>query len=55
MKLKSVPSEYTCQYCNQTKPLNEDFFQVVKSFKHGYSTYCKECDVNTRKLNPKND
>ena len=55
MKLKSAPSEYTCQYCNQTKPLNEDFFQVVKSFKHGYSTYCKECDIQTRKLKSKDD
>lgn len=55
MKLKSIPSEYTCQHCEQTKSLNENFFQVVKNFKHGYSTYCNECDVQTRKLKPKND
>lgn len=54
-KLKPIPSKYICQYCEQTKPLNQDFFQSVRGFKHGYSTYCNECDVNTRKLKPKND
>ena len=40
----SAPSEYKCQYCDITKPLNGDNFQVVKKFKHGYSTVCNECN-----------
>ena len=40
----SAPSEYKCQYCDITKPLNIDNFKVVKKFKHGYSTVCNECN-----------
>lgn len=42
--LKSVPSEYTCQYCKETKPLTEEYFQKVKKFKYGFSTVCNECN-----------
>lgn len=45
----SAPSEYKCQYCDTTKPLNSDHFQIVKKFKYGYSTVCNECN----KPNPK--
>lgn len=51
--LLSVPSEYKCQYCGKIKPLNKDHFQIVRSFKHGFSTYCLECDITTKKLKPK--
>ena len=40
----SVPSEYKCQFCDVTKPLDSDNFQVVKKFKFGYSTVCNECN-----------
>jgi hypothetical protein len=42
--LKSVPSDYTCQYCKVTKPLTEEYFQKVKNFKYGFSTICNECN-----------
>lgn len=42
-KLKSVPNEYTCQYCRETKPLTDEYFQKVKNFKYGFSTVCNEC------------
>lgn len=40
----SAPSEYKCQYCKETFPLNKDHFQVVRGFKYGYSTVCLECN-----------
>lgn len=43
--LKSVPDEYKCQCCGETKPLNAEHFQIVKKFKYGYSTYCNECNI----------
>jgi protein-disulfide isomerase len=42
--LKSVPNDYTCQYCKKTKPLTEEYFQKVKNFKYGFSTVCNECN-----------
>jgi len=42
--LKSVPSEYKCQYCKETKPLTTEYFQKIKHFKHGFSTVCNECN-----------
>lgn len=47
--LLSVPSEYKCQVCENTYPLNIDHFQKVNNFKHGYSTYCNACDKNSAK------
>jgi hypothetical protein len=43
-KLKYVPSEYKCQYCKETKPLTEEYFQKIKNFKYGFSTVCNECN-----------
>ena len=40
----SAPSEYKCQYCDITKPLNDENFQPVRKFKYGYSTVCNECN-----------
>jgi len=40
----STPSEYKCQYCDITKPLNDENFQSVRKFKYGYSTVCNECN-----------
>ena len=48
-KLKSVPNEYTCQYCKETKPLTDEYFQKIKHFKHGFSTVCNECSKPKRK------
>jgi hypothetical protein len=47
--LKSVPNEYTCQYCKESKSLTEEHFQKVKNFKHGFSTVCNECSKPKRK------
>ena len=33
-----------CSKCEEEKPLNKDNFQVVKTFKSGFSFYCNECD-----------
>ena len=33
-----------CSKCGETKPLDAEHYQVVKSFKHGYSYYCNECN-----------
>jgi len=43
-KSLSRPSEYQCQACDEVKPLTSEYFQAVKNFKYGYSTYCNECD-----------
>jgi hypothetical protein len=48
--LKSVPDEYKCQYCKETKPLTTEYFQKIKHFKHGFSTVCNECS-KPKKLN----
>lgn len=53
--LKSAPSEYICQYCKIEKSLNKDNFQVVSKFKHGFSTVCNECNINTNKMKNKTD
>lgn len=41
---KFAPSEYTCQYCKITKPLDVENFQKVSKFKYGFSTVCNECN-----------
>jgi hypothetical protein len=53
--LLSVPSEYQCQCCKQTKPLDADHFQVVKAFKYGFSTYCLTCNEECRKVKRSNE
>jgi hypothetical protein len=40
----SLHDERTCPKCKETKPLNLDHFQQVKSFKTGFSYYCNSCD-----------
>lgn len=40
----SLHVERTCSKCKETKPLNLDYFQQVKSFKTGFSYYCNSCD-----------
>ena len=39
----------TCSYCNKEKPLNKKHFQVVKSFKQGFSFMCLDCDEKSKK------
>lgn len=53
--LKSAPVDYQCQCCGETKPLNKEHFQPVRKFKHGYSTYCNQCDIISKKIKPKNN
>lgn len=48
--LRFVPDEYKCQCCGEIKPLNKDHFQIVKTFKYGFSTYCLECDAASKKV-----
>ena len=33
----------TCSKCEEVKPLDGEHFQVVKSFREGFSYYCLEC------------
>jgi|694.fasta_scaffold34280_12 late competence protein required for DNA uptake (superfamily II DNA/RNA helicase) len=37
------PNTYICQGCHQSKHLNESNFEIVKNFKYGFTTYCREC------------
>lgn len=48
---ESIPDEYVCQKCKISKPLNKENFQSVKMFKYGFSTYCNECDLESKKVN----
>jgi late competence protein required for DNA uptake (superfamily II DNA/RNA helicase) len=38
-----------CSKCGEEKPLDKDHYQVVKSFKSGFSYYCNSCDKPPRK------
>ena len=38
-----------CSKCEEVKPLDSEHFQVVKSFREGYSFYCNECDKPPKK------
>ena len=39
----------TCSFCNKEKPLSKKHFQVVKSFKQGFSFVCLDCDEKSKK------
>jgi len=45
----SLHDERTCSRCKETKPLNLENFQSVKSFKTGFSYYCNQCDKPLKK------
>jgi hypothetical protein len=32
-----------CDKCGETKPLDNEHYQVVKYFRDGFSYYCLEC------------
>jgi hypothetical protein len=40
----------TCVCCKKQFPLNKENFQVVKSFKEGYSYCCLTCDKEKKKV-----
>jgi hypothetical protein len=48
--LKSAPDEYKCQCCGALKSLNVSNFQIVNQFKYGFSTYCNECNEDSKKI-----
>jgi hypothetical protein len=43
----------TCSCCDKEKPLNKKHFQVVKSFKQGFSFWCLDCNEESKKLKPR--
>jgi len=43
----------TCNCCNKSQPLNKKHFQVVKSFKQGFSFMCTDCDEKSKKSKPR--
>jgi len=43
----------TCNCCNKSHPLNKKHFQVVKSFKQGFSFMCTDCDEKSKKSKPR--
>ena len=47
--LSGSPQTRVCSKCGEEKPLDKDHYQVVKSFKHGYSHYCNSCDKPVKK------
>ena len=34
-----------CSNCGEEKPLDKDHYQVIKSFKSGFSYYCNICNA----------
>ena len=42
----------TCVCCKKELPLNKKHFQVVKSFKDGFSFCCLICDKENKKVKP---
>jgi len=34
-----------CANCGEEKPLDKDHYQVIKSFKSGFSYYCNVCNA----------
>jgi hypothetical protein len=38
-----------CSRCGVEKPLDKDHYQVVKAFKSGFSYYCNQCDIETKR------
>ena len=34
-----------CANCGEEKPLDKDHYQVIKSFKNGFSYYCNTCNT----------
>jgi hypothetical protein len=42
-----------CSYCSKEKPLNKKHFQVVKTFKEGYSFCCLTCNEQSKKPKPR--
>ena len=42
-----------CSYCNKEKPLNKKHFQLVKTFKQGYSFCCLTCNEQSKKPKPR--
>jgi len=43
----------TCNCCQKEQPLNKKHFQVVKSFKQGFSFCCIDCDEKSKKPKPR--
>lgn len=41
----TLESKRKCSKCGEKKPLDANHFQVVKSFKEGYSYYCNICSM----------
>ena len=39
-----------CIACGVEKSLNDDYFQVVRTFAEGYSFYCNMCDKESKQL-----
>jgi hypothetical protein len=42
-------SKRKCSKCKEEKPLNNEYFQVVRNFKSGFSYYCNVCDKPPKK------
>jgi hypothetical protein len=43
----------TCVCCKKEQPLNKKHFQVVKTFKDGYSFCCLTCNEENKKPKPR--
>ena len=39
-----IDAKRECSQCGIQKPLDKEYFQVVKSFRKGFSYYCNECN-----------
>ena len=48
-KKQEKDTKRKCSKCGEIKPLDKDHYQVVKSFRTGFSYYCNLCDKPPRK------
>jgi hypothetical protein len=48
-KKQEKDTKRKCSKCGEEKPLDKDHYQVVKSFREGFSYYCNLCDRPPKK------
>ena len=44
-----LPALRKCANCGEEKPLDKEHYQIVKTFRTGFSYYCNVCDAPKRR------
>jgi hypothetical protein len=47
--MENTDKHRTCARCQQSKPMTKDYYEVVKTFRSGFSYYCNDCSVEMKK------